>query len=689
MGLKWSELDPISPVRSTSKILPGTSAITIESSILRTVSTWQKQKTAFVQTISPGEATFRQRGLKSPKVRRILSSQLQETNFCPAATIASTPKQVQVCIDKIALADWCSSSTNRNRASSWCSLAEVSNELNSTPDETLSRSTSPEMLKFSTGHRSFKCRSIAVDELDNFQHIADGTMSKVFRATLHGKNVAVKTLRTSPTPLTKNNMSSQRRRLEAGKECHIGLELKCRQLQREIGLLSSFSHPNIVSFIACSISQDHIFLVTELLSLGSLENFLRNRQIRMYNTKDVFHFSNQIASACRHLHKLGIVHADIRVANILVTFGENISSETNASAIAAGEHQMEYTVKIADFGCATWKKAPRKRSNTGMSIGRSISKLRLWSKTRIHTDTKSRECVESDDGYERNRESKHVGTIINAAPELLAGLASNSMASDVYAFGMVLIQMMTRSHNPYLSNGVPVLEYQTLVVDHHRRPYLSQKRRRLMLGLNGRLASSSPLPLSFPKNKILTTSVPCNPGSAYLEMVRSCLEPLAKNRPTFDTICEALEHFLPGMLGNSKLISPSSPTEGSIPKRFKHRLNRVWLELICPRPVEKYASLELLTRLTLNGPMPQILKRSLKLRNEPRNAYERFISDLLNNLPYSCTTMSSTEQSQSSRRVDKWLLQSAFCSLNAQDQNLLMERWELELARLLHHRRHE
>ena len=51
----------------------------------------------------------------------------------------------------------------------------------------LSRSTSPEMLKFSTSHRSFRCKCIAVDELDDFEHIGDGSMSKVSELRCMGK----------------------------------------------------------------------------------------------------------------------------------------------------------------------------------------------------------------------------------------------------------------------------------------------------------------------------------------------------------------------------------------------------------------------------------------------------------------------------------------------------------------------
>ena len=121
MGTKWSEPDDKTPSTRKSKVLPGTKSVTIESSILDTVSTWQKQSGAFVQRRT--QPILLQRGLKSPKIRRILSSQLHETKFRPASAISSTPEDIKVCIDKIALADR-QSCTNGNDASLWSTLVE-------------------------------------------------------------------------------------------------------------------------------------------------------------------------------------------------------------------------------------------------------------------------------------------------------------------------------------------------------------------------------------------------------------------------------------------------------------------------------------------------------------------------------------------------------------------------------------
>ena len=192
-------------------------------------------------------------------------------------------------------------------------------------------------------------------------------MGKIFSATLCGEQVAVKTVRTSPTPLecwnasgdrsdrnqSSNSINSPDYRTGCWSDCESSsknLEERCRQLQHEIGILSSLTHPNVVSFVACSMSQDHILLVTELLPLGSMYHFLRSSHAEFsYDARDAFAFACDVAAGCKHLHKQGIIRCDLKTANVLVARCPAACSERKDRA-----ERPRFRAKITDFGCAVW-----------------------------------------------------------------------------------------------------------------------------------------------------------------------------------------------------------------------------------------------------------------------------------------------------------------------------------------------
>ena len=91
------------------------------------------------------------------------------------------------------------------------------------------------------------------------------------------------------------------------------------------------------------------------------------------------------------------------------------------------------------------------------------------------------------------------------------------------------------------------------------------------------------------------------------------------------------------MLEDSRLVFPSNPMEGKVPKRFERRLNRVWFELMCHHSKKRFVRLNTLSMLTLNAPAPQLLEYNGGFfRKHTKSVFERFISDLVDNLPYSC-----------------------------------------------------
>ena len=99
-------------------------------------------------------------------------------------------------------------------------------------------------------------------------------------------------------------------------------------LLREPRLLASVSHPNIVSITTAEKQDNVFFIVMEYVQGETLENL-----IATHGPLDVnrgLDFTCQICNAVDHAHRQGVIHRDLRPANVLVT-----------------ENDM---VKVADFG---------------------------------------------------------------------------------------------------------------------------------------------------------------------------------------------------------------------------------------------------------------------------------------------------------------------------------------------------
>jgi serine/threonine-protein kinase len=100
------------------------------------------------------------------------------------------------------------------------------------------------------------------------------------------------------------------------------------ELLREPRLLASVSHPNIVAITTAEKQDNVFFIVMEYVQGETLENL-----IAAHGALDVsraLDFTCQICNAMDHAHRQGVIHRDLRPANVLVT-----------------ENDM---VKVADFG---------------------------------------------------------------------------------------------------------------------------------------------------------------------------------------------------------------------------------------------------------------------------------------------------------------------------------------------------
>lgn len=100
------------------------------------------------------------------------------------------------------------------------------------------------------------------------------------------------------------------------------------ELLKEPRLLASLNHPNIVSVVTAEKQDNVFFIVMEYVSGQSLETIIASEGALDVNR--ALDYTCQICNAVDHAHAQGIIHRDLRPANVLV-------SESGL-------------VKVADFG---------------------------------------------------------------------------------------------------------------------------------------------------------------------------------------------------------------------------------------------------------------------------------------------------------------------------------------------------
>jgi len=154
----------------------------------------------------------------------------------------------------------------------------------------------------------------------------------------------------------------------------------------EVQVMTALRHPNVVLFMGASTKPPNMFIVMEFMALGSLHDVLHNELIPEIPAQLKVKMVKQASKGMYFLHSSGIVHRDLKSMNLLL--------------------DSKWNVKVSDFGLTQFKEQLKKEGEDGGDRPASIQ----WTAPEV----------------------------LNESPNI------NFEAADVYSFGIILWEVLTR-----------------------------------------------------------------------------------------------------------------------------------------------------------------------------------------------------------------------------------------------------
>ena len=117
---------------------------------------------------------------------------------------------------------------------------------------------------------------------------------------------------------------------------------------KEVRLLQSLDHPNIIRYMDSFITENDLMIVYEWAAAGDLKRQLRKAQERGigFEERVVWKYFSQICNAMQHMHDKRIMHRDLKPANIFLTLDGTIKVGDLGLSRELSEHTIQAHSKV-------------------------------------------------------------------------------------------------------------------------------------------------------------------------------------------------------------------------------------------------------------------------------------------------------------------------------------------------------
>ncbi|OCB90803.1 kinase-like protein [Sanghuangporus baumii] len=108
-------------------------------------------------------------------------------------------------------------------------------------------------------------------------------------------------------------------------------------IEREVRLWSKLNHPNILPLLGYTVEQHGLpALISEFMDSGTILKY-----VQAHPVSDIMHMVLGLVEGVSYLHKLKIIHSDIKSDNVLVSqIGEPLICDFGISRLIAASHTM-------------------------------------------------------------------------------------------------------------------------------------------------------------------------------------------------------------------------------------------------------------------------------------------------------------------------------------------------------------